>query len=170
MTTVRHRPHQATRGRALPPACRAGLLGLAWVGLAWVGAAQATALAGGPGSPAGEARRTAVAAPTAGADAPTLDLATGRIDAVAADGSSISLQGRTVPLHPERLLVLGSGGQRFNTARALRPGMQVRFALDPALHPPAPAAASAVAARPALRPAGAEAARRIVLIYIDATP
>lgn len=121
--------------------------------------AQAAALAGGSTD---AARRPVVAAPTTGADAATLDLASGRIDAVAADGSAISLQGRLVPLHPSQLLVLAPGGQRYNSSNALRPGMRVRFALEPLLR------SSTAAATPAA--ATADATRRIVLIYIESAP
>ena len=112
--------------------------------------AQAAALAGGSTD---AARRPVVAAPTTGADAATLDLASGRIDAVAADGSAISLQGRLVP---------APGGQRYNSSNALRPGMRVRFALEPLLR------SSTAAATPAA--ATADATRRIVLIYIESAP
>lgn len=130
------------------------------------------------GSLPDDARRPLPAAPTTGADAATLDLASGRIDAVAADGSSISLQGRLVPLHPSQLLVLAPGGQRFNSSRALRPGMRVRFALEPLLRSstaagaqPAPTTATtATTSATTTAAATADAARRIVLIYIESAP
>lgn len=129
--------------------------------------AQAAALAGGT---ADAARRPVLAAPTTGADAATLDLASSRIDAVAADGSSISLQGRLVPLHPSQLQVLAAGGQRFNSSRALRPGMRVRFALEPLLRNSTSATTSATTSSATPAAATADAARRIVLIYIESAP
>ena len=127
-------------------------------------AAQATALAGGvpDASP-----RPLRAAPTSGAEAATLDLASGRIDAVAADGRSITLQGRQVPLHPSQLLVLAPGGQRYHSAQVLRPGMRLRFALEPLQPGAAPGRSPAASALPA---AQADASRRIVLIYIESAP
>ena len=126
-------------------------------------AAQAAALVGGlPDA----ARRPVVAAPTTGADAATLDLASGRIDAVAADGSSISLQGRRMPLHPSQLQVLAPGGQRFTTSQALRPGMRVRFALEPLPR----GGTSVITAATTSAAAAADAARRIVLVYIESAP
>ena len=187
------RPGRTTRARpakrCTAPAATATWLALAW--LACAGPAQAAALADGKPD---DSRRPVLAAPTAGADAATLDLASGRIDTVAADGSSIKLQGRVVPLHPSQLLVLAPGGQRYNNAVALRPGMQVRFALEPLPRSSAAgrstAAAGAVAgstaatsgassaatsatrspAGPATQAATADLTRRIVLIYIDNTP
>ncbi len=151
-------PTRATRPkRCTAPAATATMLALAW--LACAGPAQAAALAGGKPD---DGRRPVLAAATAGADAATLDLASGRIDAVAADGRSIQLQGRVVPLHPSQLLVLAPGGQRYNSAVALRPGMRVRFALEPLPR--------SSAAGPATQAATADVARRIVLIYIDNTP
>ena len=154
-------PTRATRPkRCTAPAATATMLALAWLAwLACAGPAQAAALAGGKPD---DGRRPVLAAATAGADAATLDLASGRIDAVAADGRSIQLQGRVVPLHPSQLLVLAPGGQRYNSAVALRPGMRVRFALEPLPR--------SSAAGPATQAATADVARRIVLIYIDNTP
>ena len=153
-----HCLHQLHRLRctALPTVVvLVSVMGTVLAGLATT--AQATALLDGA---ADAARRPVVlAAPTTGADAATLDLASGRIDAVAADGSGISLQGRLVPLHPSQLLVLAPGGQRYNSSRALRPGMRVRFALEPVQRSSSTAAA-----------AKADTSRRIVLIYIESAP
>jgi len=130
------------------------------------GSAQAIAVAGGEPGATGRAdkgSRTLVAAPAPGQDAPTLSLMAARIEAVDAEGRAITVRGKPVPLHPTQLRVLGPRGQPASGARALRPGMQVRFALEPEV---AVAAAPASAARPGTAPAEVPA-RRIVLIYID---
>ena len=132
------------------------------------GNAQAIAVAGGEPGATGQAEKghhTLVAAPAPGQDAPTLSLVSGRIEAVDAEGRAITVRGKPVPLHPTQLRVLGPRGQPIGGARALRPGMQVRFALEPEVAVAA-VAAPAGAARPGAAPAE-EAPRRIVLIYID---
>lgn len=140
-------------------------------GLLLLGARPAAATAViGTGLPTQAARQAVAAAPTTGADAPTLDLVSGRIDAVAPDGSSITVRGRAVPLHPERLQVLGTGGVRYTSAQALRPGMQVRFALEPQARTGTEVAAGSSVLPAQALPAAATAVRRIVLIYIDTRP
>lgn len=129
--------------------------------------AQAIAVAGGQPAATGRAdkgSRMLVAAPAPGQDAPTLSLMSARIEAVDAEGRAITVRGKPVPLHPTQLRVLGPRGQPVGGARALRPGMQVRFALEPEVT--VSAAPPASTARPGAAPAEVPA-RRIVLIYID---
>ena len=78
-----------------------------------------------------------------------------------ADGRSITVCGKPVPLHGQQLRVLAPGGAALAGARSLRAGMQVRFGLEPEPRP-APVTAGAAAAPPT--------ERRIVLIYVDAQP
>lgn len=165
--------------RAWRAAARLALPGL--VAAALAGAAQATAIAG-PGGTAEQGRRqvaftgapgsvltpvstpvpTAVPtpAPSPGTAAP--ELVSARIDAVDADGRSITVRGKAVPLHGPQLRVLAPGGGALAGARSLRAGMQVRFGLEPEARP-APVATGAAAAAP-------PAERRIVLIYVDSLP
>ena len=144
---------------------------------ATAGLAQATAVAGGPGagssvggsgSGSTPARRFVPAAAAAGADAPTLDLVNARIDAMDAQAGTITVRGKLLPLHPTHLRVVGPGGQALSGARALRPGMQVRFALEPEAH--AGRAATPHGPQPAAGADAVPAARPIVLIYIDSQP
>ena len=161
----------AASPRARRATATLALLGLATVALA--GAAQAAAIAG-PGGTAEQGRRqvaftdastpTPTPAPTPAArpDAPAPELVSARIDAVDADGSSITVRGKAVLLHGQQLRVLAPGGGALAGARSLRAGMQVRFGLEPAARP-APGATGAAAAAP-------PAERRIVLIYVDSLP
>jgi hypothetical protein len=156
----------------------AGLRGTRLAGLAagllagLAGPAQAIAVAGDTGvgnnSNSAPARRFVPSAPAAGADAPALDLINARIDAVDAEARAITVRGKPLPLHPTRLRVVGPGGQTLSGARVLRPGMQVRFALEP--EPRAGRVAAAGAADPAGGADALPAARPIVLIYIDSQP
>jgi len=151
------------------------LAGLAALATAGAGPAQATAVAAGAtastGNGAGSGppvRRYVPSAPAPGADAPTLELVNARIDAVDAEAQAITVRGKPVPLHPTRLRVVGPGGQALSGARALRPGMQVRFALEPELR--VGRAAAAGAPQPAAGADARPATRPIVLIYIDSQP
>ena len=162
----------AASPRARRATATLALLGLATVALA--GAAQAAAIAG-PGGTAEQGRRqvaftdpstptptpTPAPAPAARPDAPAPELVSARIDAVHADGRSITVCGKPVPLHGQQLRVLAPGGAALAGARSLRAGMQVRFGLEPEARP-APVTAGAAAAPPT--------ERRIVLIYVDAQP
>ena len=171
----------AASPRARRATATLALLGLATVALA--GAAQAAAIAG-PGGTAEQGRRqvaftdapgsvpTPVPSPTqAPTQAPTPapspgtaapELVSARIDAVDADGRSITVRGKAVLLHGQQLRVLAPGGGALAGARSLRAGMQVRFGLEPEARP-APGATGAAAAAP-------PAERRIVLIYVDSLP
>ncbi len=166
----------AASPRARRATATLALLGLATVALA--GAAQAAAIAG-PGGTAEQGRRqvaftdpstptptptpapTPTPTPAARPDAPAPELVSARIDAVHADGRSITVCGKPVPLHGQQLRVLAPGGAALAGARSLRAGMQVRFGLEPEPRP-APVTAGAAAAPPT--------ERRIVLIYVDAQP
>ncbi len=164
----------AASPRARRATATLALLGLATVALA--GAAQAAAIAG-PGGTAEQGRRQVAftdpstptptptpapaPAPAARPDAPAPELVSARIDAVHADGRSITVCGKPVPLHGQQLRVLAPGGAALAGARSLRAGMQVRFGLEPEARP-APVTAGAAAAPPT--------ERRIVLIYVDAQP
>ena len=157
----------AASPRARRATATLALLGLATVALA--GAAQAAAIAG-PGGTAEQGRRqvafndasTPAPTPAARPDAPAPELVSARIDAVDADGRSITVRGKAVPLHGPQLRVLAPGGGALAGARSLRAGMQVRFGLEPEARP-APVATVAAAAAP-------PAERRIVLIYVDSLP
>ncbi len=161
----------AASPRARRATATLALLGLATVALA--GAAQAAAIAG-PGGTAEQGRRqvaftdastpasTPAPTPAARPDAPAPELVSARIDAVDADGRSITVRGKAVPLHGPQLRVLAPGGGALAGARSLRAGMQVRFGLEPEARP-APGATGAAAAAP-------PAERRIVLIYVDSLP
>ena len=158
-------PFFAAPTRAMWLAAKLALLGL---GMATAGAAQAAAIAG-PGGTAEQGRRqvafTSPLTPAPGADAPAPELVSARIDAVDADGRSITVRGKPVPLHGQQLRVLAPGGAALAGARSLRAGMQVRFGLEPE---PRPAAVMAGAAAGAAASPAAE--RRIVLIYVDSQP
>ena len=114
--------------------------------------AQAVAVSG-PGGTQAQARRVVPARPaeTGTAVAP-LELVRGRIDAVNLASQQLTISGKPVGLVTEQLRVIGPGGHVAASASALRPGMQVRFALEPASKDPKEAR---------------EAKRRIVVIYID---
>lgn len=95
--------------------------------------------------------RSPVASPVQAAtspaqSSPTLVLARGRVDGLELSKGEIVLSGKPMRFDPKQLRVVGAGGQRESGAAALRKGMTVRFALDPA---------------------SAAAERGIVLIYID---
>ncbi|WP_144290108.1 hypothetical protein [Ideonella sp. A 288] len=115
-------------------------------GLALAGPASAIAI-GGPAGTADQGRNTIadVATPaTAAAPAPANELSSGRIDDLSP--GQVTIRGKAIGLHPTRLRVVAPGGHSQSGAGSLRKGQQVRYALD----------------------AGSgEAARRIVLIYID---
>ena len=123
-----------------------------------VGPASAV-LVTGPGGTADQGRRLVVAAPAVAVEQATLALIDGRIEAVDGAGRWLQLQGRQVGLHPDLLRLLGPGGPLPGGVRGLRPGQDIRFALepDPAAGPPTLAAAAA-------------APRRIVLILLEARP
>ena len=140
---------------------------LAGVLVAVAGAAQAAAVAG-PGGTAHQGRRLVQAEPTVGADAATLDLIEARIEAIDAKANTVTVGGKPVPLHPTRLRVVGPGGGALAGVSALRPGMRVRFALEPEARGAALPAAISTSAGPRANPAGAP--RSIVLVYLDAQP
>jgi hypothetical protein len=162
----------------LSATCLRGALLAGLVAVA-AGPAQAMAVAvagnsgaGNSGNSGASALRYVPSAPAPGADAPTLELISARIDAVDGQAWTITVRGKLLPLHPGRLRVVGMGGQALSGIRALRPGMQVRFALEPEPH--AGRAASAAAPYPAANVASstdtAPAVRAVVLIYIDSQP
>jgi hypothetical protein len=163
---TRLHPGPVCRHRDLILAALALVLGLAG------SASQAMAVAGMGGAP--PARRAGSDAPALPSAAPGLELVAGRIDAVSADGRSITLRGKPLVLHPSALRVVGPGGQALRGASALRPGMRVRLAFEPELHAAAPATPGASAhVRPATAGSAASAPlteRRIVLLYIDSLP
>lgn len=143
-------------------AAQRGLLATAL--LAGLGGPAGAMAVDGPGGTAEQGRRLVVAAPTNGAVAATLDLVSARLDGVDATAGTLNLRGQAVPVHTERLRVQGPRGQDLGGLRALRAGMQVRFALEPlaantgaGLSPAA--AASAAAGAPA---------RRVVLVQVEA--
>jgi hypothetical protein len=141
-------PRRAAPRRAQAPLPLV-LLGLA--GMLLLPGSARSALVQGPGGTAEQGRRLVTAQPvTPPASAPTLVLASGVISAVDAAAQRITLTGRSVPLHPGALRVLSASGQPLPGAAALRPGMAVRFALEPA--------------------GPNETDRRIVLIYVDHQP
>ena len=150
-------------------ALRRVLTGVSIVGMVTLaGTAQAAAVAG-PGGTAQQGRRLVLAAPTLGAEAATLDLIEGRIEAVDAKAGVIMLAGKPVPLHPTQLRVVAPGGQPLAGVQALSPGMRVRFALEPELRGAAlPGVAGSASAGP--RASAAAPPRSIVLLYIDAQP
>ena len=143
----------AASRRARRLAARLALLGLGTL----AGATHAAAIAG-PGGTAEQGRRQVAFSPAPAPDAPALALVSAHIDAVHADGRSITVRGKPVPLHGQHLQVLGPGGVALPGVQALRAGMQVRFGLEPEARVGNPA------------PLGAPPERRIVLIYVDSLP
>ncbi len=136
------------------------LLGAGWLACG-AGGAAAVAVSGTDGT-ADQGRRTVIAAPANGVDAPVLTLVAARIDAVDLKAGTLTLKGLAVPLHPSALRILGSGGQSLGGPANLRAGMNVRVGLEPE------AAVSAAAATPVPAASrGAPPLRRIVLIYVD---
>ena len=142
---------------------------------AGAGPVQATAVAGGavasPGHSAGSGtpvRHYVPSAPAPGAEAPTLELVNARIDAIDVEARVITVRGKPLSLHPTRLQVVGPGGQALSGARALRPGMQVRFALEPEGR--ADRAAGVGSSQASAIADAAPANRPIVLIYLDNPP
>ena len=128
------------------------------------GPAAAVALVG-TGAKADPGQRQVTALPTGGAVSATLDLVKASIDSVDVAAGTITLRGQAVPVHPERLRVLGPSGQNLGGLRALRAGMQVRLALEPV-------AASGSALSPAAAAAAAASAppRRVVLVQVEGRP
>ncbi len=141
-----------------------GLLVAVGVALA-CGGALAVAVAG-PGGTAEQGRRVVRAAPVIGGEAPVLALVSARLDAVDVAHMTVSTRGQTVALHPTALQVMGLGGGPAMGAGALRPGMRVRFALEPETG--AVAASTRPGAASGSGPVVPPAPRRIVLVYIDA--
>lgn len=136
------------------------LLGAGWLACSASGAA-AVAVSGTDGT-ADQGRRTVIAAPASGVDAPALTLLAARIDAVDLKAGTLTVRGIAVPLHPSALRILGSGGQSLGGPASLRAGMNVRIGLEPE------AAASGAARTPVPAASrGEPPLRRIVLIYID---
>ena len=149
-------------------ACGAVLAGVLVGGrVAMAGAAQAAAVAG-PGGTAQQGRRLVQAEPAVGAAAATLDLIVARIEAIDAKTNTVTVGGKPVPLHPTQLRVVGPGGSALAGVSALRPGMRVRFALEPEARGAGLPAVIVTPASPHASPA--EASRPIVLVYIDAQP
>jgi hypothetical protein len=131
----------------LAPRVRRTLAALAFASAA----AQVAAITvAGPGAAAEQGRRSAPPPSAGGAAVTGLPLSSGVLEAVDAAHHRITVRGTTVLLHPSALRVFGPGGAALSGAQALRPGMTLRFALEPA----SPASA-------------ADSVRRIVLIYID---
>ena len=135
--------------------------------VAMAGAAQAAAVAG-PGGTAQQGRRLVQAEPAVGADAATLDLIEARIEAIDAKANTVMVGGKPVPLHPTQLRVVGPGGLALAGVSALRPGMRVRFALEPEARGAALPVAIGTSAGPRANPTVAP--RPIVFVYIDAQP
>ena len=98
------------------------------------------------GAPARSAPGTAPSAspPAAAAVAPSLDLIGGTIAAVDPGRSTITIAGAALVLHPTQLRVFNADGA-VRGSGDLRPGAQIRFALEPGVTEP----------------------RRVVLIYLD---
>lgn len=137
---------------AYPPIGLVRAASAALMALLAMQAAHAVAVAGPNGTQA-QARRVVPARPAeAATTGAPLELARGRIDAVNLAGQQLTISGKTVGLAAEQLRVIGPGGQSSSSMSALRPGQQVRFALEPASKDPKEAR---------------EAKRRIVVIYID---
>lgn len=151
------------------PALRAAALAMV-LGLAAT-AAQAIKVGGDDAEPRREATRdaaqevtrdrsragaSAAASPGSGATAPSagLELARATVDAVDVAKGLLTLGGQALPLHPSGLRVISADGLRLSGANALRAGMRLRFAREPAAKP--------VAAD--------DTTRRIVLIYIESQP
>ena len=135
-----------------------------------LGLCASAALAIQPGGDAAEARteagrdraRTAPASGSSARGGPAapeagLALVRGTVDAVDPAKGQLTVGGRVLPLHPSALRVVGASGLRLSGADALRPGMRLRFAREPALQAAPPAATD-------------DTARRVVLIYIEPSP
>lgn len=112
---------------------------------------QAARVAGPEGNADRQVRQANAAPADPGAAAGTMALASGVLGQVDAAAQRVTLNGHPVLLHPTGLRVLSSQGQPLGGVAALRSGMVVRFALEPA-------------------GGRAEAERRIVLIYVDRQP
>lgn len=123
------------------------LVGALWLVLGGAAPVGATMVVGAAGAPAPRAN---LGAPShaATANVPTLDLASGVVQAVNLEKGTVTLGGKVVGLHPTQLRVFGPSGHAESGAGALRPHMHIRFALENST---------------------AEL-RRIVLIYIDRQP
>jgi hypothetical protein len=122
-----------------------GLLGL---GLAGATTGATAAMVAGQGSAGAPVQRSLTAAPVVPATAATVELVGGVIEAVDATRLTLTLRGKPVALHDTRLQVLDAGGHSVGGVSSLRPGLRIRFALEPGQAPD----------------------RRIVLIYIDRQP
>lgn len=140
------------------PALRAATLALT-LGLAAT-AALAIRASGDDAEPRREATRDRAragasvdASSGSGATAPVagLELTRATVDAVDLAKGLVTLGGQALPLHPSGLRVVGAGGLRLSGADALRAGLRVRFAREPAVNPGV----------------ADDATRRIVLIYIE---
>lgn len=135
--------------------------------------AMAPALAGGAGglSGAGVVAAAVQGGPVVTAAAAALSLTPGVLQAVDATRLAVLVAGHRVPLHPTALRVLGPGGQSLGGAAALRAGMVVRFALEPAGAIALSAGPVRTDVPPAANPLAAPGdARRIVLVYVDRAP
>ena len=118
------------------------------LGLAGATPALATMVAGPGGAPAPAPHGTRAAPAAATRNTPTLDLVTAVVQAVDLKKGTVTLGGKAVGLHPTQLRVIGTGGRAEAGASALRPGMRIRFALEPST----------------------TAVRRLVLVYIERQP
>ena len=127
------------------------------------GPAGAMALTAGSSAAPEHVVRQLTAAPVAGAVFPSQGLVAARIEAVDAEARTLTLLGAASPVHATALRVVGPQGQALAGLRSLRPGMTIRFALEPEA-----AQALPRAARPASPASAPPPVRRIVLIYIDA--
>lgn len=105
-----------------------------------VGEAAAVMVAGGRGA-AGPPRNVAPAPPAA---SPSVELIAGTIAAVDRAKRTMTVSGTQLGWHPTSLRVFSAGGSRLS-AHELRPGLRIRFALEP----------------------GTGTARRVVLIYVE---
>lgn len=119
-------------------------------GLAAAGSCAATTLArpaGAPGVPVSALPAAAGRgpAPTGAAMQGSLDLINGVVQAVDVKQRTLTLARKSVALHPTGLRIIQPTGRIDANVGALRPGMHIRFALEPT----------------------ASAERAIVLIYID---
>jgi hypothetical protein len=144
------------------------LLGLALLVLGQSTHAVAVA---GPNGTESQGMRMVPALPAPSSGGTTHELITARIEAVDPAKGTLTLRGRAVPVVSDRLQVFGSAGAVAGGLRALRPGQNIRFALEPHTAATQPRArASGPAQRPghaASRGVDAAPQRRIVLIYID---
>ena len=140
----RKQSKNASRGLSTLPFAMASMLASV-MALSMAEPACAVAVGGRDGTPA-QGRRQVQAAP-AEAGSPALTLARGRIESIDHGKGQIVMAGKAVALHPTQLRVFGPSGQSESGATALRKGMALRFALDPA---------------------SKSVERPIVLIYIDA--